>query len=194
MAGKRGARRDTLPPDGLVFRWWVPSDGFEWVEADRAPLPQGERARVRDAGPWLVARGDAGEWYRPLHDPDRGPLLFRNLADVTDRSTALAFANRYGALGVPEGILGETGDTKKTRARPILQGESLSRWIREAAQLRAAVRVTEAARLKDYRSLHKWVRLRTGRGAILSHPDLDDQIALERDAAYQVLGPKLPGL
>lgn len=176
--------------DWLVFRWWVPSKGFEWVEGTRAPLPGARGAS--DAGPWLLARSELGEEYRPLDDRTRGPLLFRDLADVTDRHTALAFANKYGALGVAEGFLRGAGATTGR----ILNGESLSRWVREAAHLRAAVQVADAARSKNNARLSQWIGLGKG-SAAFSHPEIAGgsvQHAREKDAAFKILGPKLPGL
>jgi hypothetical protein len=179
-----GARR-TRPEEArtrewLAFHWGVPSEGYEWID--------GNRPGSREGGPWLVARGQAENSYSPWKDSQRS-ALFRDLADVTDRHTALAFANRYGDLGVREGILPGTATTGQ-----LVMAESLARWVFEAAQLRVAVQVMDAARQKDRARLLRWIRV-DARGALFSHPDAKQRVRVRKDEqVFRLLGPKRPGL
>jgi hypothetical protein len=163
-------------PDILaVTAWDVPSDGFRWVDA---------YSFGRDANSvverYLVASSSqAWRRYWPLEDT---PGLFRTFADLEPTETAiLEFANRYGALGVTQGIEIPAGKTSSSSEEETFDfdfgnGERLTTWIDEILGLRHVLRVWDALQILAVDDLQAWFRVEDFHGALRAVYDPGDTL------------------
>jgi hypothetical protein len=154
-------------PDILaVTAWDVPSEGFRWADAysfGRDVNSTLERFLVANAS-------QAWRRYWPLEDT---PGLFRNFADLEPSEPAiLDFANRYGALGIAQGIeipaQKPSGDSdhEETFDFDFGNGERLALWVDEILGLRQVLRVWDALQVLAVDDLQRWFRVEDFHGAL----------------------------
>jgi hypothetical protein len=123
---------------GIHFVWSKPNLGY--CLDDQASCPQEwliEESERPFTAPFLVEHPDSTtrESFEPLEDDDDGQdrLSFTDLAYLPPtKSEILAFANRYGWLGVSQPVTGGCWGSH------VVRGESLARWRREIYAMRTA--------------------------------------------------------
>ena len=130
----------------MQFIWYVPQDGYEWVEA--RPVADGQMShdaeRFLTAGLTLQSRRS-----HPFQDT---PALFRTFSEIEPTEVAVqAFASHYGALGDNQQIL--TPDGKEAL------GERLLPWVTEITLMRHTLRIWDALRERDHEALERWFHL-----------------------------------
>lgn len=130
--------------------WSVPLGGFVWTEE---VLVEGDPPRRL-----LVGDGSRGE--RPYHPVSEHPALFRELAVLAPTEAAvLAFANRYGHLGI--------GGHLVSRHPELIGGEYLADWRHAISEMARAVDVWDAYRRKDRKELADLVPVKERNGWFL---------------------------
>lgn len=165
--------------DIATFRWDVPVDGYQWLEA---------RLGGEDEGPpqWVLTEGiGLGSPYRrrryaPLAAE---PALFRIFVglDFDDRAALLGFANKYGLLGIHQFLALEPASAGQYPMGTI--GESHSAWINEILDMRWAVQIQDLVGSHDAAGLRRFITyreelvgptgepLRAGGWGFSSHPE-----------------------
>ncbi len=145
-------------PDILaVTAWDVPEQGFRWVEGfafGRTVSDNLER--------FLVTKTKATQdWrrYWPLAD---SPALFRAFAATeTTEAAILAFAEKYGWLGIAQDI--EIPSDEET---DFAKGESLSVWTDEILGMRQLLKVWDALQVLAVDELQAWFYVEDFHGAL----------------------------
>lgn len=138
--------------DLVFFRWTRPAPDALCLETRRwAPVetPSAVTPETR----WLVPTAAAGTPYDPFREE---PSLFRVFAELppTDDVAILAFARKFGVLGIPEMSVVERDDVDQ-----LVPAEPLDLWAREARAMRHAVDVFDAIRARDHEKLAQWFTL-----------------------------------
>lgn len=131
----------------LEARVAVPECGYRWEVFPQPRRRPGEEVRVLVLN---VGRGESIQqrYYNPLLLEK--PILFKAFADLEPTEEAvLAFANRYGHLGLDEEEIKKKladGDNTAYMNAAIrgLAGEPFFRWFEELTELQAAVSMWEA--------------------------------------------------
>jgi hypothetical protein len=142
--GEGGRRSKRARRGAFTFLWPVPQGGFRWDD-ELAPAPL-FGAREPDAassasGPWLVDPvpvGGRDEGPSPSCAPLNVPGLHRRFASTKPRrADILKFANKYGSLGRPVGLI----DPRVHTPQMMFQGEHLDLWHRELARMAQLVEI-----------------------------------------------------
>jgi hypothetical protein len=145
--------------DVFTFHWPVFKSGYRWV-----------RGRVHEgAGPpgeeeWALTEGffqgdPLGRQYSPLKD---FPALFRDFAQLRtdDPDAILAFANRYGKLGISSFM--EFASPEKPNSRLVSIIETRQEWRRQILDMSEAVALWDLIRLRDRDGLSRCILWRQG--------------------------------
>jgi hypothetical protein len=146
------------PRNTAIGGWLVLEDAHgratRWLPCDAEPAKTGAYKDVTKRAA-VLAKSEAAP-YRPLHEH---PALFRNFADLSNETSMLAFADKYGCLGsgvaiTPTPVVDEAG-LLVTRAEFFgtwedaaqLMGAAIAMWdawrTRSPEQIRALVDVAE---------------------------------------------------
>jgi hypothetical protein len=154
-----------MPEMLAVTAWDVPSEGFRWVDAysfGRDANSLLERFLVPNAT-------QAWRRYWPVEDT---PGLFRTFADLDPRESAiLDFANKYGALGIAQGIeipadKAAHSPEEETFDFDFGNGERLAFWVDEIIGLKHVLRVWDALAILAVDDLQSWFRVEDFHGAL----------------------------
>jgi hypothetical protein len=160
-------------PDILaVTAWDVPEEGFRWVDAyafGRSVSSQLER--------FLVPKAKVSQSWRRYWPVADAPALFRAFGDTeTTDAGILAFADKFGALGVGQDI--EIPSDQKAAAHreetfecDFAKGEPVTVWVDEILGMRHMVRVWDALQVVDVESLQAWFRVADFHGALRASYD-----------------------
>jgi hypothetical protein len=175
--------RDAHHASGLV-----PVDGFEWIEAYRACLEDGQ-----DPGPdqWRVDRDVLTFRSRQPKLVRRNvlnePTLFRTFADVELTKDGIRqFANQYGWLGFPSPYIPRAASRSPSRMTAeevddsIVWGERIFDWLCAIDTMRNAVGLWDLIRKNDVREL--------GKRIVLTQPqpgDLLEEARWSCEATYE---------
>jgi hypothetical protein len=138
----------------LNFQWSAPKAGFEWEPGDW--VAEETHATASSLLVVLKARETAQSTYAPLQQ-ETG--LFRELAEVPPTQEGiLAFANRYGNLGLVAyyAAAGSMHDEQEYGRF----GEPLESWIQEIAAMKEAVELLDLVRRRDETALSRKLRWR----------------------------------
>jgi len=141
---------------GLVnFRWWVPANGFEWIEGSNLFAKPVE---ITPNGITSTAEL-SGSYYRPLETETSLFVVFAETA--TTETGILDFANRYGSLTSIAGLPSPGVPSKgSSRLQTFFgKGESISTWKDEIAEMKKTVSLWKAVEnnpLEDLRKLIRW--------------------------------------
>ena len=155
-----------MPEMLAVTAWDVPSEGFRWANA----YPFGRDASTPVERFLVPNPTQAWRRYWPLED---SPGLFRAFADLEPTESAiLEFANRYGALGISQGI--EIPADKAAAHSPEEEtfdfdfgnGERLAFWADEIVGLKHVLRVWDALVVLAVDDLQSWFRVEDFHGAL----------------------------
>lgn len=125
------------------FEWTVPEFGFEWSSPDRKEV-------AKRTGRVLIPKpADRARYYLPLQDE---PGLFKTFAELEpDEEGVLAFANKYGLLGIaaplPVSISGVVE----------LSAETMSSWLDQVEAMRRLLRLLDCIQSSNKRELAKRV-------------------------------------
>lgn len=146
--------------EGLL-KWSTCNRGYKWQDATY----QDQRGK-KCTGKVLVALGTIGSVHQPLTNP----FLFRELAQTpTTPEGILAFANKYGELGIHVRLLEkieiDTGKVLKVANSNLIapicwdvtHGEIYDDWVAEIKDLNLAIQIWEAAKDEDEETLLKWI-------------------------------------
>jgi hypothetical protein len=193
----------TLASDVFRFRWDVPEAGYKWVRTQvyrngGNQRPQGSGSELEVRLQWVLTDdlelgAPEGKKYDPLQN---FPALFREFAQVPprDRDAILAFANRYGNLGIIRPLhLTAPGEPNRLRG---VWGETHQDWARQVDGMTRAVRIWDMVEARDSAGLSRHIRWKqTGVGYCWcydSHPDLPkDQIPPSPGRHFQLIEPVL---
>lgn len=137
--------RDTQLQAVAQFHFGPPPDGYSWIDA---PHPQSVERTTR----WLVSSQRAAKagWFTTLELGDEeASELFLEFArlDLSEESL-LAFANRYGCLGIPQIIPG---------SGVLRGGELVADWRLEVLAMRSAVDLSRAVSRQERSKLRTWL-------------------------------------
>jgi hypothetical protein len=145
--------------DLFTFAWPRPDNGFRWVDAELGSK-QLQRALIEQSEPGVATR-------RPYDPLTQHPTLFRKFAETPPtEESILAFANRWGGLGIWESV---------TAPAPLVgrQAEPFSFWRYSISEMRQAVWIwdtltseTDEERLA-LRHRVRWERGEAGHTAIV---------------------------
>jgi hypothetical protein len=145
-----------MPKLDLDFRWHVPKAGYRWEDGEW--LPQGAEVIIDSLLVEALDRERARRPYAPLAVSG----LFREFADVQpSKEGILAFANKYGALGV--GTFFTTGSGSQEAQILGRLGETQARWAAEIARMKEAVTLLDLVRARDEAGLARVLRWREAR-------------------------------
>ena len=142
-------------PDALFsYHGCVPPDGFAWIAARPTAEPVGKEPQ-----PFLVAarpeEGASGERAYELSDLD--VVAYRSFAETQlDQESLLAFANKFGALGLAVPITFNPENARDHEAE--LQGESLQEWQRQISVMAELVALWDLYRAGDREGLARHFR------------------------------------
>jgi len=143
----------SVASDDLIYtHWHVPELGYALVKVRRTDS---------DLDEWALAETLDREKPRrvrvthPLRDT---PALFKTFSDLAGRSdqeNVLAFADRYGWLGVTEGYL----DCRIIEGTPKNPApvELIHTWLDAISDMRHAVDLIDAVNSDDCRTLKQWI-------------------------------------
>ena len=152
-----------LQPFEFVQR--VPDAGFEWVRGRGVRVAM-TAAEIDATKPeWFLREKRSppfrGKIYRPLIAHTG---LFRIFAETEPtRPGILAFANAFGALGLPIGEEITLVITKPHSSQPLrLDYESLNKWKGEIVLMHALVTLWDAIRAEDVTTLAKFIKWKGG--------------------------------
>ena len=150
-------RPDQTAFDDVWFTWWVPNQGYVWIE-DASPPP--EWKGVKGVAPYLVknpqSTAETKKW--PLRDCPELLSDFEALEPTTDQIRE--FANRYGWLGISEPIVhGKTGSAEG--------GEGINLWREAVREIQACFQVSEWIDARDVVELSR--RVEWKKGSVLFH-------------------------
>lgn len=122
----------------VPWRWLRPLNGFRVVPWD------GE--------PYLVPQAGLAEWNEP---PE---TLCRDFAALypLKPDSLLAFANAHGWLGIGDELVPK-GGTSGSGTRPADPGERLADWQEPIEEVRNALEILDALRLRSDRPLEGWI-------------------------------------
>jgi hypothetical protein len=135
---------DPFAPEACELK--VDQAGYRWEG-----LGPGHRSGGVFLRRGLVAAGGEPRRYNPLAVPG----LFRDFAETPIKEErVLAFANRYGELGV--GIVSRNFN-RLDPERPLVSGEAGSDWEAEILEMRAAVHIWDALASPAQGGLEKWI-------------------------------------
>jgi hypothetical protein len=145
-----------MPELDLDFRWPVPKAGFRWEDGEW--LPQ-DAEGVSDS--LLVDAPDRERAQRP-YAPLAVSGLFREFADLQpSKEGILAFANKYGALGVSTFFTTGSGPQEAQMLGRL--GETQARWAAEIARMKEAVTLLDLVRARDEAGLARLLHWREAR-------------------------------
>jgi len=147
--------------DLVFFRWTRPApSGLRLETRRRAPVetPSAITAETR----WLVPTADGGTSYDPFGEE---PSLFRLFAELppTDDAATLAFAQKFGVLGISELSVVERDAVTRLLTTAVMAvehyvpAESLDLWAREVRAMRHAVDVFDALQGRNHETLARWI-------------------------------------
>jgi hypothetical protein len=180
-----------MPNEVFDFRWPVPENGHEWIQAPvfgderginrSAPFPVG---KASEKPVWALTDKLAfgGQYLIRLYAPlttESG--LYRNFAclDSSDRDSILRFANAYGMLGKgqPTNVLVEY-EGKSALRRAV---ETWKTWKDEVIAMRRAVTIQDMLESGDIDGISRFVYWKDERclyesrsGSRPDYPDLGD--------------------
>ena len=168
----------------LTFGWRVPDAGYRWSDVG-ATSSAGQPVRA------LVEQGEPALSHHRLYDPlgDR-PALFREFAQVPPTEQGiLDFANKWGALGEADRIIGDT----PLASRPA---ELFTAWVRSISEMRCAVwiwfRLTSKTEADQHQLLKHvlWITDEENITRVVfdSHPHLPPGKVMGDDGYLRVVG------
>lgn len=142
--------------DATVFFVEVPTAGFQWVDAERAPTADRTQAELGEvAGRYLTAGCAYAATDVIRYDPRKAqPALFHLLAEIEpSEAGVLAFASRYGHLEAPPYLklislpekLEAAGTPRPYRVMELGYGEPLEVWADHIFAMRRVLELWEAA-------------------------------------------------
>jgi hypothetical protein len=137
------------------FLWRVSTSGYKWSDLEAAPLMNADalegKIRVLTDGVPLGVQY-AFSRYTPLLEFSG---LFRTFALDTEPTEdgILAFANKYGTLGLQASVLIPSLDGRSN----VGAGETLASWTGELLDMRLAVNLWDAARHRNTSGLGRLV-------------------------------------
>jgi len=140
----------------LEFDWEVSPGGYRWVQATSALAAPGETGTAAPK-PALVRAGP--EVIGPPPHPE--PALFRIFAEVNpNKESILAFANRYGDLGIGITLYPAIRDPDD-RPGPA-RGTFLSVWRNHISDMRRLVAVWDLLQAGDRERLARHIEWNKG--------------------------------
>jgi hypothetical protein len=156
------------------FVWRVAKSGYFWtLPAEGLPLPTphvGEsswRNALERAGESLPVLTDGipvhtssadrlRRSYRPLQDQTG---LFRTFADTPlNQDGVIAFARKYGLLGLSETTMVDVAFDGSTGRRTRANGETLTAWQAEIAAMRHVTRLWDLSEARNADALREFIR------------------------------------
>lgn len=153
--------------DLVFFRWTRPAPGALHLATRRYGQVETQAETPVTRAPetrWLVSTADEGTSYDPFREE---PTLFHLFAELppTDEVAILAFAQKFGVLGIPEPSVVEreavtrSTTTASSAVDQLVDAEPLDVWAREVRAMRHAVDVFDALQTRDHESLAQWFTL-----------------------------------
>lgn len=157
--------KDAGIPDYWHFDWlrWKGGYAIEWKTPMAVPPSLLENHPDLKL-PFVVLRRGAeqGEVYQPL---EQEPGISREFAELAHPDMVIAFANRFGLLGLDE-VPRLHAYRQETRKR----GENVNLWLKEAAALKRAYLIWDLCEAQNARNLRDVIRW-SDDGVIAVFPD-----------------------
>ncbi|MBN2099869.1 MAG: hypothetical protein JW753_09785 [Dehalococcoidia bacterium] len=121
------------------FLWSAAAEGYKVVDSKEYRLCDSRlEGKPEAAPPWLVARSSAEKYYRPLEESN----LHSHFADLKDEQDIVAFADKYGLLGVDVALAPVGGGER-------IFGEPLRRWYDEIEALARSLQIWDWVQSED---------------------------------------------
>ena len=123
------------------FVWHIPDRGYQWVKAKSSDAVESQT----DSPVMLFLtehpQNTTAHAYVPFEAEEPSSLSFVDFAQLSGPGEIVAFANRYGWLGIAEPIVSTAGQ--------VFSGEGLAQWMKEIRAMRLLLQLDEALRIRD---------------------------------------------
>lgn len=151
-----------MAADVYRFTWSVNKAGYHWAEG--GAMPHGGRSKKKLK--WMLTSGSnsafmvppytATKIYSPLTE---FPGLYRTFCSLpfADREAILAFANKYGLLGITLTLPPE-GSTSRPESIRFMAAEGHEEWARAIEHLRQAVKLWDLFAAGDVDAISHYIR------------------------------------
>ena|ERR1700683_2469930 len=144
-----------------VFNWYRCLAGHEWIDSRSVAFyGSGDEVLAQETR-FLVERREGNPLYRQFHPIVDSPTLYREFAHLDDTEEAyLAFANRYGWLGIQSMLVREQGTYASFRQT---SGEPFHQWRIARIKMRRVTDVLDAIQARDSAAIQRWFTFLPGR-------------------------------
>lgn len=145
--------------DVYSFTWNIVETGFGWVQA----RVMEDNTGLAEKPEWVLASGSAiGHTImtiRPYAPLTEFPGLYRTFAEVpfADRNAILAFANKYGDLGIGRYVV-PADPPPPAGPMPLMGGEKHKDWAQAIERMRQAVMIWDWFMGRDTANLARYIR------------------------------------
>jgi len=154
-----------MQPGLELFYWQRPENGYEWVNG--SPLgPQRTTELDHHETRYLAVKESETQRYFRYNPLVSEPLLFRQFAHTEPTEAGfLAFANRFGELGVGIMIIRDDAITVDQSGKQVSRGglvrhDPLYQWRAARNKMREIVDVLDAIQARDAGTLRQWFTIR----------------------------------